>query len=143
MNKIKVAIFEYTNLNIQIVKFLIVGGFTFTIDYLTMILLTEMFDANYLLSAGIGFIIGSTVNYLLSVKLVFVNGKYSAKEMEIFLFMVFLGLGLSLNQLTIYMGSDLFNIDYRVVKIGSLMIVTIFNFLTKKIFVFKIKEYIK
>lgn len=137
MEKIKKAIFEYTNLNIQIIKFLIVGGFTFIIDYISMVMLVEVFNINYLISTGVGFIIGSIINYILSAKVVFIGGKYNKLETEITVFMIFTVLGLVLNHLIMYMGCDYLKVDYRIIKIISLIFVTIFNFVTKKIFVFK------
>ena len=137
MEKIKKEIFENTNLNIQIIKFLIVGGFTFIIDYISMVMLVEVFNINYLISTGVGFIIGSIINYILSAKVVFIGGKYNKLETEITVFMIFTVLGLVLNHLIMYMGCDYLKVDYRIIKIISLIFVTIFNFVTKKIFVFK------
>jgi putative flippase GtrA len=126
----------YRGLSRQIVLFLVVGGFTFILDYLTMIGLIEIFETDYLISTGIGFILGSVVNYYLSIKYVFVSGKYKKNKSELLIFMVFTSIGLGLNHFIMYSGCDIINWDYRIVKIASLVIVTAFNFITKKIFVF-------
>ena len=136
MEKIKQALFNYTGLNTQIIKFLIVGGTTFTIDYLCLIVLVELFGLNYLLSAAIGFIIGSVINYLLSVKFVFVSGKYKKVQTEFTIFMIFTVMGLGLNHFVMYAGADIIELDYRIAKVISLIIVTSFNFVNKKLFVF-------
>ena len=136
MEKIKEAVLTYKGINQQIIKFLIVGGFTFAIDYLFMVILVEIGDVNYLISTGIGFVIGSTINYILSVKFVFVSGKYDRTETEFMIFMFFTTLGLVINHFVMYLGCNFVNFDYRIVKIISLIIVTVFSFITKKTFVF-------
>lgn len=127
---------KYTGLNNQIMKFLLVGGSTFILDYIIMISLIELFNTNYLLSTAIGFIVGSILNYYLSIKFVFVSGKFKKYETEFSVFMIFTILGLGLNHLIMYSGCDLLTWDYKIVKILSLLLVTAFNFITKKIFVF-------
>ncbi len=127
---------KVNSLDKQIFMFLMVGGFTFVLDYLLMLFLIEFFQVNYLVSTGLGFIFGSIINYYLSLMYVFESGKYKKKKTEFIIFMVFTIIGLGLNHLIMYSGSSLLMIDYKLVKIISLIIVTAFNFLTKKIFVF-------
>ena len=47
----------------QIMKFGIVGVIAFVIDYGLMVLLTEVFGVNYLISATVSFIVSVTFNY--------------------------------------------------------------------------------
>lgn len=121
---------------IQVMKFLLVGIFTFAVDYSLMVIFVEVLDVNYLYSTAFGFIAGSILNYYLSVKYVFVNGKYKNMKTEMFVFMIFTFLGLALNHLIMYTGCSLMENDYRLIKVLSLVMVTIFNFITKKLFVF-------
>ena len=102
-----------------------------------MLALVELLDINYLISTAAGFLAGSIINYYLSVKYVFIAGRYKKVETELLIFMAFTLLGLVLNHFVMYSGCEWMNIDYKIVKIISLIIVTIFNYLTKKIFVFK------
>ncbi|MCP4763971.1 MAG: GtrA family protein [archaeon] len=125
-----------TGFSIQVMNFLFVGIFTFAVDYSLMIFLVEILDVNYLNSTASGFIAGSILNYYLSVKYVFINGKYENIKTEMFVFMIFTFLGLALNHLIMYAGCNLMENDYRFIKIFSLFMVTIFNFITKKLFVF-------
>ena len=55
----------------QIMKFGVVGGSAFVIDYGIMIFLTEVFHINYLISSGISFAVSVIFNYVMSVKWVF------------------------------------------------------------------------
>ena len=51
----------------QIMKFGVVGGSAFVIDYGIMIFLTEVFHINYLISSGISFAVSVIFNYVMSV----------------------------------------------------------------------------
>ena len=124
------------NLKSQIIKFLLVGGATFIVDYLIMVVLVEFLNVYYLISTAIGFLVGSTLNYLLSIKFIFISGKYKKRETEFIIFMIFTIMGLLLNHLIMYFSTSLILLDYKFGKIASLIIVTIFNFLTKKFIVF-------
>ena len=51
----------------QIIKFDVVGGTAFFIDYGIMVILTEFFGINYLISSGISFTVSVIFNYILKV----------------------------------------------------------------------------
>ena len=51
----------------QIMKFGVVGGSAFVIDYGIMIFLTEVFHINYLISSGISFAVSVIFNYVHSI----------------------------------------------------------------------------
>ena len=70
------------NLIKQIIKFGIVGGLCFVIDYGLLIFLTEVISINYLISSGISFSVSVIVNYILSLKYVFETDKKNNKVKE-------------------------------------------------------------
>ena len=65
----------------QIMKFGVVGGIAFIIDYICLIISKEIFELSVLLSAAIAFIISVIFNYILSIKWVFnVNKEIDQKK---------------------------------------------------------------
>lgn len=120
----------------QIIKFGIVGGIAFLIDYSLLYILTEFFNIYYFYSSIISFIISLIFNYIASIKWVFdVNEKQTIKDIIIFIILSVIGLGI--NQLVMYIMVELINIYYMISKIGATTIVMIWNFITRKIFIEK------
>lgn len=79
----------------QIIKFGIVGGLCFVIDYGLLIFLTEVISINYLISSGISFSASVIVNYILSLKYVFETDKKNNKVKECLIFIVLSIIGLN------------------------------------------------
>ena len=121
----------------QIFKFTIVGGLAFVIDYVTLIICKEVFRLNTLLSAAIAFTVSVIFNYILSVKWVFDVNKEKSNKRNFIIFIIFSVLGLGLTELIMWIGESLLGISYLIVKIVATIIVMIFNFVTRKIFLEK------
>ncbi len=120
----------------QILKFGVVGGVAFLIDYSLLYFLTEYLHIYYLTSSIISFIVSLIFNYILSIKWVFdVTKKQTIKEITIFVVLSVIGLGI--NQLVMYVGSDLLKVYYMLTKLIATVIVMIWNFITRKIFIEK------
>lgn len=118
----------------QILKFGVVGGLAFVIDYVLLYSLTEFLNIHYLISSIISFSISVIFNYILSIKWVFdVNKKQDVKEFIIFIILSVIGLGI--NSLIMYTMVDLMNVYYMASKIVSTAVVMVYNFITRKIFI--------
>ncbi len=133
---IKKQIKKHKKLIDQILKFGVVGGVAFLIDYGLLYVLTEFVGIHYLISSVISFTVSLIFNYILSIKWVFdVTKKQTAKEITIFVILSVIGLGI--NQVVMYVGSDLLHIYYMLTKIVATAIVMVWNFVTRKIFIEK------
>ena len=120
----------------QILKFGVVGGGAFLIDYSILYLLTEFVGIHYLISSVISFIISLIFNYILSIYWVFdVTKKQTSKD--VFIFVILSVIGLGINQVVMYVGSDLLHIYYMLTKLVATFIVMVWNFVTRKIFIEK------
>lgn len=118
----------------QIMKFGVVGFLCFFIDYGLMILFTEAFHINYLVSAALSFSISTIVNYSLSMRYVFKSKKDANKVNEFILFVVLSVIGLGVNEAAMWIAVDGLGIHYMISKIGATAVVMVFNFVTRKIF---------
>lgn len=118
----------------QIMKFGVVGGLAFLIDYFVLILFKEVFQFNVFISAAFGFTISVIFNYIASVKWVFDVNQEKSKQKNFILFIIFSIIGLLLTELIMWIGTDLIHISYLIVKIIATFIVMIFNFVTRKLF---------
>ncbi|WP_279161102.1 GtrA family protein [Thomasclavelia cocleata] len=118
----------------QILKFGLVGGIAFIIDYVFLYLFTEYFNIYYFISAILSFSISVIFNYIASIIWVFdVDGEKS----KIKNFIVFIALsvaGLGINQVIMWYGVEVISLYYMYVKLIATIIVMIFNFITRKIF---------
>ena len=120
----------------QIIRFGIVGGLAFVIDYGVYALLTQVFSVYYILASVISFSLSVIFNYILSITWVFdVNKKQGVKEFIIFI--VLSVIGLLLNSLILYLSVELLHIHNLIGKIIATIIVMIYNFITRKIFIEK------
>lgn len=136
VKKMKDLLKKHEKLINQILKFGVVGGGAFLIDYILLYILTEYLNIYYLTSSIISFIISLIFNYILSIKWVFdVTKKQTIKEVLIFVVLSVLGLGI--NQVVMYVGADLLNIHYMFTKLVATAIVMVWNFVTRKIFIEK------
>jgi putative flippase GtrA len=85
-------------LKIEFARYLVVGGIAFCADFGLLALLTAAFDVHYLVASLFAFLLGTWVNYRLSVRWVFAFRAVSAPAAEFSMFMLIgvITLGLSL-----------------------------------------------
>ena len=119
------------------IKFGFVGVLCFFIDYGIMVFLTEVFGINYMVSSTVSFSVSVTVNYILSVAFVFETDKDKNKIKEFIVFVLLSIVGLGVNELFMWLGTDLMGIHYMITKIGATAIVMVYNFVTRKMFIEK------
>lgn len=118
----------------QFMKFGVVGVIAFVIDYGLLVLLTEAFGIDYLVSATISFTVSVVFNYVASMRYVFAHKQGLSRRREFVIFVVLSVIGLLINNVCLWAGTDLLGIDYRITKIAVTAIVMVWNFVTRKIF---------
>lgn len=121
-------------LMIQFCRFGLVGTLCFCIDYGLMVMLTEWGEIDYFFSSGISFIASVIVNYILSMRFVFHGKEELSRTQEMAIFVLLSAVGLAFNQLIMWIAVEFFEIFYVVAKILSTMLVTTYNFVSRKVF---------
>ena len=118
----------------QFLKFGIVGIIAFVIDYGLMVLLTEAFSVNYLLSATVSFAVSVVFNYVASMRFVFMHKEDLSRTREFVFFVVLSVIGLGINDLLMWLCTDYVGISYLISKLIATAVVSMWNFATRKVF---------
>lgn len=122
---------------IQIFKFIIVGGTATVLDWILYYILYNYLKINPLIANIISFSISTAYNYWASVKWVFDVNKDKGKKRLFIEFVLFSVIGLGLTELLLWIGIDVLSMNAMLIKIIATIIVMIFNFITRKIFLEK------
>ncbi|MDO4182776.1 MAG: GtrA family protein [Coriobacteriia bacterium] len=118
----------------QIMKFSVVGVIAFVIDYGLLVLLTSVFGVHYLISATISFTVSVIFNYVASMRYVFTHKEGMSRTREFVIFVVLSVIGLGINNLLMWLGTDLVSIPYFITKFFATAVVMVWNFVTRKMF---------
>jgi len=123
--------------NGQVFRFLLVGLACATVEFGLFSLLYAPFGMDYLVANAIAVVIAILMNYFLSREFVFQRSKYAIAT-EIVSFVSFSVLAIILNQLVLWLLVDQLDIPQVLwCKVVAIVIVSVFNFLTKKYIVFR------
>lgn len=135
---------KYLILFSEFLRYAVVGGIAFIADFGSLVLSQELFLKNVsggiYIATVIGFIVGLTVNYYLSLLFVFTQKKDQGKGRSLGAFLVFgiIGLfGLGLTELGMWIGIECLEWNYMLVKVSVTFVVLIWNYLGRKILIFK------
>ena len=115
------------NIN-KIIKYSIVGGIAFIVDFSIFYTAINFIEINYFVSGFYSFIAGVFVNYLLARRFVFYNHNKVKKSTEFVGVYLISGIGLLIHQVTIYSLVEFINSDVYVSKILASAIVFLWNY---------------
>ena len=132
----KLFFIKTNNAYIQFFRSTFVGAIATVADMGLLYILTDFAHIHYLISTGIAFILGTIVNYVLSIFWVFKEKKLKSKAAEFIIFSIIGVIGLLLNELFMWLFTDIAGLHYLLSKIIATIIVFLFNFLTRKKFLF-------
>lgn len=123
----------------ELVRFCLVGGICFLVDYGLLYVCTEHFGIYYLYSSAIAFSVSVVLNYWLCLRFVFSGAKASqgsgfasqtAGQAALFIGSSIAGLGL--NQLCMWLFVSWGGIHYMLAKILATIVVTAWNYVMKR-----------
>lgn len=119
----------------QIVKFGIAGIIVAAIDFSLLYIFTEYCGLWYFLSAILSFVASVTVNYIISMKFVFVGKKHRSKKQEYMIFVALSVIGLVINESGMWLMVEIGGLYYMLSKSIVTVIVMVYNYITRKLFV--------
>lgn len=115
----------------EIIRFCIVGGVSFFVDYGLLYGCTEYFAVYYFYSAAISFTVSVLVNYWLCVRFVFAGARHqTSRQAALFIGSSVAGLGL--NQLCMWFFVERLGLYYMLAKIFATFIVMFWNYVMKR-----------
>ena len=122
---------------IQLFRYTFVGCLAFIFDFGLLFILTEYFNIYYLISAAIAFLLGLTINYLLSIIWIFEKRSIKSKHIEFIIFALIGIIGLALNEFFIWFFTEIANTHYLYSKLISTALVYLWNFFIRKYSLFR------
>lgn len=132
----------------EFLRYVVVGGISFLADFGTLTLFEEVFLTGgekwqIFISTAAGFIVGLAVNYILSLVFVFraEDNRNSGKSIGAFLIFALVGIiGLGITEGLMHLGVNVLHFHYMLTKIVAAGIVLVWNYLGRKILIFKGKK---
>lgn len=119
----------------QVLKFGVVGVLAFGIDYGVLMLLSQVFGMNAVLSAGISFCVSVVFNYVASMRFVFTHRDDMSRSREFVIFIVLSTIGLVINELVMWAGTLWLGesaLAVTAVKVFATAVVMVWNFVSRK-----------
>ena len=120
----------------QFVRYFISGGVAFCVDFLLMMLLHDRFNIIAEVAGTISFAVGLVITYLMSIFWIFNQRRFNNRVAEFLGFTIIGVVGLVLTYFIMRIFTNSLQINYLLAKIVSTIIVTLWNFLAKKYFLF-------
>lgn len=117
---------------IQTLQYFWVALAGLVVDFGSLVLLTEVFEVNYLLSAVTGFVLGLVLNFMLSERFVFSDPKLQSRWLRFALFAVIGAVGLGLLTLLMWLQVDVWGWNYVLAKVLATVFVYAWNFIARR-----------
>ena len=121
----------------QFAKFTVTGATCFAIDFGLMVLLKEVFGLYYIAASAISFIVATCINYLISKHWVYDVKDKSAQFRELIVFIILSAIGLGINTCLLWLSTAKVGLNYKISKLIAGMIGSIYNYITRKLYLEK------
>ncbi len=121
----------------ELVRYFLASGIALMVDAGSLYLLTQFVGIHYLNSAAIGFLLGLATIYVLSIRWVFTKRRVKKTHHELVLFAVIGIGGLGINELGMYLLTDILLFHFMVSKMLVTALVFTWNFSIRKLLLFR------
>lgn len=120
---------------LQVFRFLIVGFLSFAIEFVLFSFLVDKIGIKYTHANLPAMAAAILFNYFMTRRYVFDTSKYSSRT-TFLLFITFTLIGVALNQFFLWFLVEQTLLNTKLSKVVAVILVSVFNFFTKKHFVF-------
>jgi putative flippase GtrA len=117
-------------------RYLAASALALAIDFGVYVGLIRLASVHYLVAAPVGFALGLSTIYLLSIRWVFRRRRVADRRAEFALFALIGLAGMALNQLVIYASVQELAATPEIAKMISASMVFCFNFISRKLLLF-------
>jgi putative flippase GtrA len=125
------------NILVQLFRYFGSSGVAFVVDLSLLYIITEWFGVHYLISNIIASVTAMVSNYLLSVLWVFSRRSINNRTAEFTIFMLTGVAGLGLNQLLLWLFTDVVGIYYMISKFFAAVIGYLSKFFVRRNLLFR------
>ena len=120
----------------RIARYFAVGGAAACVDIGLFMLFAQGLGLAYLRVAAGSFVIATLVNYVLSVRFVFVSGARFRRRWEIALVFLVSAVGLGINQMILAACVEIGRLPLLLAKLAATGVVFFWNYLARRVLVF-------
>jgi len=124
-------------INSELIRYFVSSGIALLVDVGTLYLLTSFVGVHYLVSAAIGFTLGLVTIYMLSIRWVFSKRRLKKTHHELFIFTLIGIGGLGINELGLFLLTDLLQFHFMISKLFVTGLVFSWNFGIRKLVLFR------
>ena len=120
----------------RIARYFVVGGVAACVDIGLFMLFAQYFGLPYLRVSAASFVVATLVNYLLSIRFVFVSGQRFRRRWEVALVFLVSGIGLVLNQAILAFCVESLKLSLLFSKLAATGVVFFWNYFARRVLVF-------
>ncbi|MCB1858669.1 MAG: GtrA family protein [Gammaproteobacteria bacterium] len=131
------AVSGFAGLNAEFARYFFASALAFLIDAGSLFLLTQYAGIHYLTSAALGFLLGLVAVYILSVRWVFTTRRLQNNHHEMMLFAAIGIGGLGINELGMFLATEVLALYYMISKVLVAASVFAWNFTIRKLLLFR------
>ena len=125
------------NLFVQLTRYFVSGGVAFVVDASLLYVLTEWLGLHYLFSTVLSYSVGLVITYLFSILWVFDSRSVDNRVLEFSVFASIGVMGLGLTSLFMWLFTSRCGLYYIISKAITTVIVFVWNFVAKKLLLFR------
>ena len=123
--------------HLELLRYFLASAGALTVDAGSLYLLTEYLGIHYLVSAAIGFLLGMAAIYLLSIGWVFSTRRVRKTHHEMVIFALIGVVGLAINEAGLYLLTEYASLHYMISKFLVSFLVFSWNFVARKLILFR------